>query len=176
MNRRGAFATFSAATLALALGACVPRTAPPPTAPPPAPPAPLAPAPAPPAPSPVQWEDAPLRPGDWFLASDGRPAARFGAGGSTDFLVRCEAPGRISLVLPQSRSGSVMTFRTSTGDRSIAAAPGGEGLTATVQAADPLLDSLVFSRGRFAVEAAGGERLILPAWPEPARVIEDCRV
>ena len=41
--------------------------------------------------------------------------------------------------------------------------------------ADPLLDQIAFSRGRFLVQAEGGPSLILPAWPEPARVIEDCR-
>jgi len=40
---------------------------------------------------------------------------------------------------------------------------------------DPLLDALAFSRARFAVVAAGSPPLVLPAWPEIARVIEDCR-
>jgi hypothetical protein len=42
-------------------------------------------------------------------------------------------------------------------------------------ASDPFLDQIVFSRGRFAVEAQGQARLILPTWPEPARVVEECR-
>jgi hypothetical protein len=40
---------------------------------------------------------------------------------------------------------------------------------------DPLLEQIAFSRGRFLVESEGAHSLILPAWPEPARVIEDCR-
>jgi len=44
-----------------------------------------------------------------------------------------------------------------------------------LSARDPLLDAIAFSRGRFALEAAGLETLYLPAWPELSRVIEDCR-
>lgn len=40
---------------------------------------------------------------------------------------------------------------------------------------DPLLDSIVFSRGRFAIEARGLAPIYAPTWPEIARVIEDCR-
>ena len=47
--------------------------------------------------------------------------------------------------------------------------------TATLSAGDPILDAMVFSRGRFTVEAPGLPMLVLPTWPAPARVIEDCR-
>jgi len=33
----------------------------------------------------------------------------------------------------------------------------------------------LFSRGRFMVHVDGLPDLILPSWPEPAHVIEDCR-
>jgi hypothetical protein len=42
-------------------------------------------------------------------------------------------------------------------------------------AGDAALDWIAFSRGRFVVAATGMPLLVLPAWPEPARVIEDCR-
>jgi len=38
-----------------------------------------------------------------------------------------------------------------------------------------VLDQIAYSRGRFAIEIAGLEPLIVPAWPEVGRVIEDCR-
>ena len=41
---------------------------------------------------------------------------------------------------------------------------------------DPLLDAIAFSRGRIAVSVGTPPALVLPPWPEPARVIEDCRV
>jgi hypothetical protein len=47
--------------------------------------------------------------------------------------------------------------------------------TIQVPAYDPLLDALVFSRGRVAVYIADKPALVVPAWPEIARVVEDCR-
>ena len=40
---------------------------------------------------------------------------------------------------------------------------------------DPLLDALAFSRGRIGVSVSGTPSLVVPAQPEVARVIEDCR-
>jgi hypothetical protein len=48
-------------------------------------------------------------------------------------------------------------------------------LVADLAATNPLLDAIAFSRGRFATAAAGAPLVALPAWPEPARVVEDCR-
>jgi hypothetical protein len=48
-------------------------------------------------------------------------------------------------------------------------------LIADLQATDPLLDAIAFSRGRFATAAAGAPMVAVPAWPETTRVIEDCR-
>jgi hypothetical protein len=42
-------------------------------------------------------------------------------------------------------------------------------------AQDSLLDAMGYSRGRFIVEQAGLPTLVIPAWPEIERVIEDCR-
>jgi hypothetical protein len=49
-------------------------------------------------------------------------------------------------------------------------------LTATLSAYDPFLDAIAFSRGRIAVSVTGQPALILPAWADAARVVEDCRV
>ena len=40
---------------------------------------------------------------------------------------------------------------------------------------DELLDAMAFSRGRFVIEQAGAPTLVVPAYPEVGRVIEDCR-
>jgi hypothetical protein len=48
-------------------------------------------------------------------------------------------------------------------------------LIADLQATDPLLDAIAFSRGRFATAASGAPMVAVPAWPETTRVIEDCR-
>lgn len=122
-----------------------------------------APAP-PPAPAPG-WEDSPLTEGSWSYA--GGEARFVSAGGAPLLTLRCDAAGRRILLVRQGSGGGRMVVRTTTGARTLS----GAGLPA----ADPLLDAMVFSRGRFAVEAEGQPPLILPAWAEPARVVEDCR-
>jgi len=40
---------------------------------------------------------------------------------------------------------------------------------------DPQLDLVAFSRGRILVSVPGMDDLVMPSWPEFARVVEDCR-
>jgi hypothetical protein len=127
------------------------RPAPPPLMPPP-----------PPTETSADWRDLPLTAGDWSYAG--------GAGGSeahyAGFGRRCEA-ARGQIVLTR-EGAATFRVRTSYGERALAAG--------SLPAADSLLDEIAFSRGRFTVEADGLPTLVVPAWPEPARVIEDCRV
>jgi hypothetical protein len=135
------------------------------------------PAPAPPA----NWADAPLTPGEWTYRPGAAPEAWFGpAGGDPLFVVRCD-PARRTVALIRPGAGPAppaMQVTTSTNSVQI---PGVEeraplaGVTGSLAASNPLLDAMVFSRGRFMVAVPGLPRLILPAWPEPARVVEDCR-
>ena len=108
------------------------------------------------------------------MASFGQPQA------SPAFAIRCNrASRRISL----SRAGDAgtagrMKVRTSFGEAAwpIQTAAGATPYaTATLDAADPVLDRMAFSRGRFVVEVSGQPYLALPPWPEFIRVIEDCR-
>jgi hypothetical protein len=119
--------------------------------------------------------DARLSPGGWVYRTEGNVSiATFGPAGAPSFIVRCEASRQVTLARAGAATGP-LTIRTSQVSRSLAAQAMGGGLGATVTARDPLLDAIAFSRGRFAVEAPGAAQLIVPAWPEPARVIEDCR-
>lgn len=169
------FALAGFGLLSLSVTACVPRTAAPAPAPapPPAAPAPPAPLPAPPAPPPpADWRDAPLSAGDWSYRGEG--IATFGAGAAPVFAMRCDGAGRISL----SRTGATgrsITVRTTFGERSLPATARGSDTVATLASSDQLLDQMAFSRGRFLVQTDGAAPLILPAWAETARVIEDCR-
>jgi hypothetical protein len=163
-----------AAVALVMLASCATRTpqppAPVPQQPPPrpAPPRPL------PTPPPLAWQDAPLSAGDWsYSEAAGGPSASFGAP-AAQFTVRCEPDRRISLTR-LGATGTALTLRTSDALRALPASAEQVGLVAYLNAADPLLDAMAFSRGRFAVEVAGTPLLILPAWPEPARVIEQCR-
>ena len=66
---------------------------------------------------------------------------------------------------------NALAIRTTTLTRSLPLASG----QARIGANDPLLDAMIYSRGRFMVSAAGRPDLIIPPWPEIARVVEDCR-
>jgi hypothetical protein len=166
---------LGAVAAAAALAACVPRTAPPAqaSAPPPQP-APL-PAPIPaPAPPPVAWQDGPLSPGDWSYDNEaGAPFATFRSD-RVSFTLRCE-PNHAVLIGLGGVPSPALTLRTSYGERHLPAIVHFADAIAELPASDPLFDQLVFSRGRFLVQADGMPDLIVPAWPEAARVIEDCR-
>lgn len=164
--------------LALPFSACVaPRNAPPPR---PAPPSPALPA----APPQQDWRDVPLTPGGWvWRGGAGQPsmAQYLVPGQQALFAMRCDPATRM---VRFSRAGAVatstaaMTITTSYGGFALPAANGGgapAAIVAQTPARDPQLDRIAFSRGRFTVDVAGLPQLVLPAWPEAARVIEDCR-
>jgi hypothetical protein len=156
------------------LAGCAAKVASPPAtpaAPPVAVPTPLPP-PAPP-PTPPGWEDAALASGDWTYEGAGStPRALYGELGTTRFTFQCDlASHRVLLARPDAAAERELTLRTSYGARALPMAEGRVALPAT----DPFLDGIVASRGRFAIEARDLPTLVLPTWPEPARVLEDCR-
>jgi hypothetical protein len=74
------------------------------------------------------------------------------------------------------------TITTSSTSRHLTASPSGSAapnaatpFDIALSVRDPLLDAMAFSRGRFTLEMAGAQTLVLPAWSEIGRVIEDCR-
>ena len=171
MIRRAALCVIAS----VVLFGCVPRTAPPQPQPVPEP-APPPPEPAPPPPPPADWRDAPLSAGDWSYSDGGGTSrATFGNGAAPDFVVLCERDRRVRLIRTGASAARTIVVRTSAGDRSLPANGQGGDAVATLAASDPLLDQIVFSRGRFAVSGDGAALLVVPAWPEPARAIEDCR-
>ena len=165
----------------LPLAACVPAAEPPPARVAPPPPAPVV-APVS-APAPVyrgDWRDWPLTAGDWVYRRDARGSiALFGpAGADAAVTLRCD---RLAARLYLSRQGSgaaAMTVRTTSTTRTLTSQPTG-GTPAYMAVAlapgDPLLDAMGFSRGRFVMEQQGLPVLVVPAWAEILRVVEDCR-
>ena len=165
--------------LLLAICACVP---PPKPAPAPAPtPTPLAvpsPAPAPPPQSVYSdWRDAPQTPGDWRYANG---MATYGTPGAALLSLRCDRAGGAVEVVHSGAStvaGPVM-IRTETTERPVNGSAQRSDPPSTLlrfSPADPLLDAMAFSSGRFAVEVGGLPTLYVPSWPEVMRVIDDCR-
>ncbi len=166
----------------LAASACVPKreTPPPPAQPQPQPRVTVQQPPPPPPPR-ADWRDMPLTPGNWVYSNQSDTSqALFGpANGGALFIVRCDRARRqVSLWREGTTSGNTMTVRSSTSARnmplSVQAQPLAYVWTA-LPAGDRFLDGIVFSRGRFAVEVPGTPMLVIPSWPEPARVLEDCR-
>lgn len=158
----------------LTLSACVaPPEAPPPPAPVSAPPPPR---PAPPPPPPADWRDRALTSGDWSYrrTATGGEALYGNDPAAPRLALRCvRASGQVLLAWPGVATATLAIRTTET-----AATRTGQLTTTELQLAfparDPLLDQMAFSRGRFML-TAGTATLILPSWPEIARVIEDCR-
>jgi hypothetical protein len=149
------------------------------------------PAPAPPpkpalhsAPVAAEWQDRPAAAGQWVYRPDNKGSiALFGpAGVDARFAIRCDMDAkRVYLThpgqLPAGESGKLVV-RASTSMKSFDAGNtgGSPALVGTaVDPRDPQLDAMSFSRGTFLIGIKGMPDLILPVWPEIARVVEDCR-
>lgn len=171
--------TLPLATALLSLAACVAPSAPRQAAmpvPAPAPPPPPAPALS------SDWRDWPVTPGDWnYKQGAGGPVASFGrAQANPDFWVRCDKASRRIVLSRAGDAGTAgqMKLHTSFGVAvwpvQTAAGATPYAMT-TLDALDPALDRMAFSRGRFVIEVSGQPYLALPPWAEFLRVIEDCR-
>ncbi|MBA4092072.1 MAG: hypothetical protein C0494_15980 [Sphingobium sp.] len=176
------------------LGSCVGPGADRPVARPAPAPAPMAgrpvrpaPTPAPqaqPAPVATEWQYRPVAPGNWtYRAEAAGASATFGSSiADAQLTLRCDrASRRVSLARAAVGAGGgqgALIVRTSYGAASWPATASGGAvphLVAFRAASDTGLDQLAYSRGKIAVEAAGQPPLIVPAWAEISRVIEDCR-
>ncbi|MDT9600998.1 hypothetical protein [Sphingosinicella rhizophila] len=184
MGMMGKWGRPAASASMLLAAACVPRVETPPARPAPVQPQPApSPAPTPPPPPAAvpDWSDIPLTPGTWSYRSDAAGSeARFGMAGSEVRLsLRCDrAQRRVILSREGSATGGWLEIRTSFGARNVPATVRADPLPhsrATFAASDSFLDSIVFSRGRFTVDAPELPILVVPTWPETARVVEDCR-
>ncbi len=178
-NPRPSLKLCLGAGFALALGSCSEPPVRPAAAPPPPPriAAAVMVAPAPPPVAAADWHTLAFTPGDW-LWSAAPPQARYGDAGGPLLTLACNrARATVSLI----RHGAgpapgAMVITTASLARALNAAPQPAGtMMADLPARDPLLDAMAFSRGRFMVEVPGAAPLIVPAWPEVARVVEECR-
>ena len=170
---------------ALLLASCVA-----PTKPAPPPPVVLAPIPRPvavippPLPKPpADWRDAAQSPGTWrWSLVQGRSTASFVSPDGTILASlacnRTAAQVLLSRAGPGGEAHQPVAVTTTNGTRPLLSEPllsAAGWLTVELRPVDPILDAIAFSRGRFALEAAGAPPLYLPAWAELSRVVEDCR-
>ena len=123
---------------------------------------------------------SPVSPGSWsYRAVAGGSEASFVDGtGTTRMVIAC---GKVSRLVTISRMSAApaasLSFWTSSSSRNLGARfdqPSGR-VIAQIGAMDSLLDALAFSRGRFASMMPGSPALVLPAEPQIAHVVEDCR-
>ena len=118
--------------------------------------------------------------GNWTYAAttDGSEAAFANAAGNPQLWMHCtRATRRVSIAKPATGAAPFLNVWTSSLTRSVASSfnPATGRLTIDLAAADPLLDAIVSSRGRIGFTVTGQPSLVVPAWAEAARVIEDCR-
>lgn len=109
----------------------------------------------------------------------GSEAAFADVTGTQRLLVRCNRPSRQVTIIRTGvpAAAPVLAVWTSTLSRGVPSRfdlPS-KSLSIDLAATDPLLDAMALSRGRFATSAVGAALMAVPTWPEPARVIEDCR-
>jgi len=125
----------------------------------------------------ADWANAPLTPGGWVYhrtASNARSRATFGPRGAPLFEIACTNQGNIALFRHGATAGAI-TVRTSATLKQMTGNALAAGLSVAVPEDDAILDAMAFSRGRYAIEAPRVATIIVPAWPELARVVEDCR-
>ena len=121
-----------------------------------------------------------LTPGEWVLHRENElpPMAVFlGDRGQSLAWIGCRN-GRLNIARlgPGYAPRGVLRIRTSAGERELSV----EGAElqifgAVLPAADTLFDQILYSRGRFVIEATAQAPLILPTRPALQRVVEACR-
>ncbi len=108
--------------------------------------------------------------GRWRLTAPGRTEYRDSRGAPVASLACAGRSMTLTIAALGARDGAV-TLRTSSRNAPLTATGG----AITLPRGDGLLDAVAFSRGRFAIDIAGGALLVLPVQSEIGRAVEDCR-
>jgi hypothetical protein len=119
--------------------------------------------------------------GDWNYraTADGSEAVFDNASAIPQLWAHCtRATRRVTIAKAAGGAAPFLNVWTSSVTQSVASSfnPLTGRLTMEFDANDPLLDAIASSRGRVGFSIAGQPALVVPAWAEAARVIEDCRV
>lgn len=114
--------------------------------------------------------------GNWVYSTS--EATFRNASALPQLTIQCTVASRqVTISKPASGTAPFLGIWTSAETRNLPASynPATGRLSTTVSAYEPFLDKIAFSRGRFGVIVAGQPALVIPAWAEVGRVIEDCR-
>lgn len=114
----------------------------------------------------------------WTPTADGSEATFLDTAGRAQLWLHCMRGARtVTVARPASGAAPLLMVWSSSQSRNLLASynPATGRITAQLSAADSLLDALAFSRGRIGAGVTGTPPLVAPAWPEIARVVEDCR-
>ena len=119
-------------------------------------------------------------PGNWSYAptADGSEAVFTNATGYPQLWVHCtRATRRVSFARPATSATPLLNVWTSSAIRAVPSSynPATRHLTIELAGSDPFLDSVATSRSRLGFSVGSEPALVVPAWAEVARVIEDCR-
>jgi hypothetical protein len=115
----------------------------------------------------------------WAQTTDGSEATFNDAYAHPQLTIHCtRATRRVSINKPASSAAQYTGVWTSSQTRNLPASFDSKTaqLSAQLAAFDPLLDAIATSRGRIGFTVSGTPALVVPAWAEIARVVEDCRV
>jgi len=118
--------------------------------------------------------------GAWSYSStaDGTEARFVDASANPQLILHCtRATRRVSISKPATAAAPAINVWTSSQTRSIPTSfnPATGRLSADLQPYDALLDAMSSSRGRIGLSVGAQPALVVPPWPEIARVVEDCR-
>jgi hypothetical protein len=119
--------------------------------------------------------------GDWSYATtaDGSEATFSNSSRQRQLTIRCARSTRRVAFLKTAPTGAPFLWVwTSSLKKNLPAAydAASARVISDLQAYDPMLDAIAASRGRIGFSSSGLAALVIPPWPEVARVIEDCRV
>jgi hypothetical protein len=129
------------------------------------------------------WIDWPLAAGDWVYRQDARGSiALFGQRGKDALLtLRCDRQQKrvyLSRIQDGQAVSGRMTIRSSAARKDFATGATGSTpayVAAEIMPTDTILDAMVFTRGRIAIEVPGLSSLAIPVWSEVPKIVEDCR-
>jgi hypothetical protein len=118
--------------------------------------------------------------GDWIYeaTTDGSEARFTDPTNNPQLIFHCtRATRRVTIAKPATAAAPAIDVWTSSQTRSVPASfnPATARLSLDLQPSDALLDAIATSRGRIGFTVGTQSALVVPAWPEIARVVEDCR-